>query len=85
MATSQKGTTYLLKRLANISINKLLTDLSQYLNLVGVSYLFDVADIGVNSKEQIKVYISPDCFFSPSKKFTIQEISRSIEKISAWW
>lgn len=85
MATSQKGTTYLLKRLANISILKLLTDLSQYLNSVGVSYLFDVADIGVNSKEQIKVYISPDRFFSPSKKFTIYEISRSIEKISAWW
>jgi len=85
VATSQKGTTYLLKRLANISIHKLLTDLSQYLNSVGVGYLFDVADIGVNSKEQIKVYISPENFFSSSQKKSNQEISKSIDKISAWW
>jgi hypothetical protein len=85
VATSQKGTTYLLKRLASISIHKILTDLSKYLNSVGVSYLFDVADIGVNTKEQIKVYVSPEHFFSPCKKFTNQEITRSLDKITAWW
>lgn len=81
----QDNSNYILKKINQINLLKILSNLSEYLIRAGVNYLFALGDIGVTKDGEIKVFFSPIHLSNSKENIEKNQIATSINKITAWW
>lgn len=85
VAMYQDNSNTILKKINQINLYKILTNLSEYLQRAGINYLFALGDIGVTKDGEIKVYFSPIHLSADKEMMDKNQIATSINKITAWW